>query len=74
MCSNSTASKPWYDTVQKLTVGHCLSACRFVDNDEDIYEEHQSVHKARLGQQQVLHVSLDDCLRLFTKEEKVMQS
>lgn len=47
---------------------------RFVDNDDDIFEEHQSVHKARLGQQQPVHVSLDDCLKLFTKDEKVNQS
>ena len=44
---------------------------RFIDNDDDLFEEHQSVHKARLGQQQPVHVSLDDCLRLFTKDEKV---
>lgn len=42
-----------------------------VDNDEDQFEEHQSVHKARLGQQQPSNVSLEECLQLFTKEEKV---
>ncbi|KAL4240330.1 Ubiquitin carboxyl-terminal hydrolase 31 [Mactra antiquata] len=42
-----------------------------VDNDEDQFEEHQSVHKARLGQQQPSNVSLEECLQLFTKEEKL---
>lgn len=44
---------------------------RFIDNDDEVIEEHESVHKARLGLQQPSHVSLEDCLKLFTKEEKV---
>jgi len=40
-------------------------------NDEDDFEEHASVHRARLGLQQPHSVSLDDCLTLFTKEEQV---
>lgn len=44
---------------------------RLVDDDEDVVEEHQSVHKARLSQQQASSVSLEDCLKLFTKEEKL---
>ena len=47
---------------------------RLVDDDEDFIEEHQSVHKARLSQQQPSNVSLEDCLKLFTKEEKVLTS
>lgn len=47
------------------------SLTRLIDDDEDLVEEHQSVHKARLSQQQPSNVSLEDCLKLFTKEEKV---
>ncbi|WAQ96183.1 UBP31-like protein [Mya arenaria] len=43
---------------------------RIVDNDKDVVDEHSSVHKARLSLTQPSSVSLDDCLRLFTKEEK----
>ncbi|XP_052816760.1 ubiquitin carboxyl-terminal hydrolase 31-like [Mya arenaria] len=44
---------------------------RIVDNDKDVVDEHSSVHKARLSLTQPSSVSLDDCLRLFTKEEKL---
>ncbi|XP_060595230.1 ubiquitin carboxyl-terminal hydrolase 31-like isoform X2 [Ruditapes philippinarum] len=44
---------------------------RLVDDDEDYVEEHPSVHKARLNQQQPSYVSLEECLKLFTKEEKL---
>ena len=40
-------------------------------NDDEQLEEHHSVHKVRLNQQQPSHVSLDECLKLFTKEERV---
>ena len=48
-----------------------LSYCRIIKNDDEQLEEHNSVHKVRLNQQQPSHVSLDECLKLFTKEERV---
>ena len=45
--------------------------CRIIVNDDEQLEEHNSVHKVRLNQQQPSHVSLDECLKLFTKEERV---
>ena len=48
-----------------------LPFCRIIKNDDEQLEEHNSVHKVRLNQQQPSHVSLDECLKLFTKEERV---
>ena len=48
-----------------------LPYCRIIKNDDEQLEEHNSVHKVRLNQQQPSHVSLDECLKLFTKEERV---
>lgn len=44
---------------------------RIIVNDDEQLEEHHSVHKVRLNQQQPSHVSLDECLKLFTKEERL---
>ncbi|KAH3860654.1 ubiquitin carboxyl-terminal hydrolase 31-like [Dreissena polymorpha] len=43
----------------------------YVELDDDQLEEHDSVHTARLNLQQPTSVSLEDCLRVFTKEERL---
>ncbi|KAL5018581.1 hypothetical protein ScPMuIL_004303 [Solemya velum] len=42
---------------------------RIIFNDDDNIEEHNTVHQARLSQQQPISVCLDECFQLFTQEE-----
>ncbi|KAK3579493.1 hypothetical protein CHS0354_028312 [Potamilus streckersoni] len=44
---------------------------RVVRYDDDPVEEHSTVHKVRLSQQQPTDISLDECFKLFTREEKL---
>ena len=44
---------------------------RVILKDNDEIQDDPSVKRVRLSQQQPLKVSLDECLELFTRDEKV---
>ena len=44
---------------------------RVIRKDNDEIQDDPSVKRVRLSQQQPLKVSLDECLELFTRDEKV---
>lgn len=44
---------------------------RVIIKDNDVIHEDPSVKKVRMSQQQPLKVSLEECLQLFTRDEKV---